>query len=206
MQLMREAASDAGGNDPASADARQRVAAALNGLFHDTRNIASQHDADTIEKMRAMIAAARAGATSSGATDANVAEQISRLDGVVEQAEGLIAAMQAAGASGACSSASSANTRTSPSSFRPAGRLSAPLSSAAPPRARNGANPTATSSSDSRSDSRGPPSTRPTARTERRRECPCRIAAGRRTTHGTSGRFRWPERQLRPTLDATGRR
>ena len=91
------AASDAE-NDPASAGARQRVAEALNGLFHDTRNIASQHDAETIEKMRAMIAAAaQAGSTAApGATDANVADQIGRLTGVVEHAESLIAAMQAA--------------------------------------------------------------------------------------------------------------
>jgi hypothetical protein len=86
------------GTDPASAGTRQRVAEALNGLFHDTRNIASQHDAETIEKMRAMIAAAaQAGAAApAGATGANVADQIGKLSGVVEQAESLIAAMQAA--------------------------------------------------------------------------------------------------------------
>jgi hypothetical protein len=72
--------------------ARERVASAISGLFHDTRNIASQHNADSITKMRELAARAK----DSGTNDAGLAEQIGRLTGVVEQAEGLIAAMSAA--------------------------------------------------------------------------------------------------------------
>ncbi len=74
-----------------STSARERVADAINGLFHDTNNIASQHNAELIAQMRAIVGAAGQGVNSAGLT-----EQIGRLTGVVEQAEGLIAAMSAA--------------------------------------------------------------------------------------------------------------
>lgn len=77
--------------------ARERVADAISGLFHDTSNIASQHNAELIAKMRAIIGAAGQGTNGIAAmTNAGLAEQIGRLTGVVEQAEGLIAAMSAA--------------------------------------------------------------------------------------------------------------
>jgi two-component system alkaline phosphatase synthesis response regulator PhoP len=63
------------------------LAAAALWLFR-----ALMFEAQKIAKMRAMIAAAGQGAMTDGA----LAEQIGRLSGVVEQAEGLIAAMQAA--------------------------------------------------------------------------------------------------------------
>jgi hypothetical protein len=72
--------------------ARERVADAIDELFHDTRNVASQHDLETVAKMRAAVAAAK----KSPATSNELAEQIGRLTGVVEQAEGLINAMQSA--------------------------------------------------------------------------------------------------------------
>jgi hypothetical protein len=65
--------------------ARQRVANAISELFADTTNIASQHSAESIAKMR-----------SGAASGDGLAEQIGKLSGVVEQAESLIAAMQAA--------------------------------------------------------------------------------------------------------------
>jgi hypothetical protein len=74
------AASEA--NSESGTTARQRVANAISGLFHDTRNIASQHNADNIGAMRQ--------------TGGDLARQIGRLNGVVEQAEGLIEAMMAA--------------------------------------------------------------------------------------------------------------
>ena len=76
---------------------REQVASAIGELFQDTSNIASQHNAQTIAAMRAILAAAGKGADGIGAmTNANLADQIGRLTGVVEQAEGLIAAMQSA--------------------------------------------------------------------------------------------------------------
>lgn len=83
------AASEA--NVESGTTARERVADAISGLFHDTRNIASQHNAEIIAQMRAIVGAAGQGVNSAGLT-----EQIGRLTGVVEQAEGLIAAMSAA--------------------------------------------------------------------------------------------------------------
>lgn len=60
--------------------ARERVADAISGLFHDPRNIATEHKPQDVAKM-----------------DANgLAAQIGKLSGVVQQAEGLIAAMQSA--------------------------------------------------------------------------------------------------------------
>jgi hypothetical protein len=65
-----------------SSAARQRVANAISGLFHDTRNIASQHTPESIAGMR-------------GGTN-DLTAQIGRLTGVVEQAEKMIAAMSVA--------------------------------------------------------------------------------------------------------------
>ena len=79
--------------------ARERVADAINGLFHDKQNIASQHDPQTAAMMRALVAAAQgAGTVGGGATmtNAELSEQVGRLTGVVQQAEGLIAAMSSA--------------------------------------------------------------------------------------------------------------
>ena len=78
--------------------ARERVADAINDLFHDPQNVASQHDPQAVAMMRAIVAAARAAGGSSGGTvsNAELAEQIGRLTGVVQQAEGLIAAMSTA--------------------------------------------------------------------------------------------------------------
>jgi hypothetical protein len=73
------------------ASARERVAKAISGLFADTCNIASEHHAESVAKPRATGAAGIA-----AMSDVALAEQIGRLSGVVEQAEGLIAAMQAA--------------------------------------------------------------------------------------------------------------
>jgi hypothetical protein len=73
-------------------NARDRVSDAIDELFEDTHNIASQHDMETVAKMRAAVAAAK----KSPATSNELAEQIGRLTGVVEQAEGLINAMQTA--------------------------------------------------------------------------------------------------------------
>jgi hypothetical protein len=70
--------------------ARERVANAISGLFHDNRNIASQQNADSVAKMRAAMAAG------AGAQGADLAQQIGRLNGVVEQAERMIAMMSAA--------------------------------------------------------------------------------------------------------------
>jgi hypothetical protein len=69
-------------NRESGATARERVADALSGLFSDPRNISTEHRP--------------AAATAPAAPDVNIADQIGRLSGVVEQAEGLIAAMQAA--------------------------------------------------------------------------------------------------------------
>ena len=73
---------------------RERVANAISGLFNDTRNIASEKSAESISNMRDSIGAAKKKAKSNDNPD--LAEQIGRLTGVVEQAEGLINAMQAA--------------------------------------------------------------------------------------------------------------
>jgi hypothetical protein len=69
----------------ANAVARQRVASAIRGLFEDNRNIATEHTAQS-------AAAMRVGSASSGALE----QQISRLNSVVEQAEGLIASLAVA--------------------------------------------------------------------------------------------------------------
>jgi hypothetical protein len=77
---------------------RQRVANAIHGLFTETRNIATEHHADIVEKMRAAGSDAGLGANSSQAalrSDA-LEVQIDRLTDVVRQAEGLVAAMAAA--------------------------------------------------------------------------------------------------------------
>jgi len=73
------AASEA--NSESGTTARQRVANAISGLFHDQRNIASQRNAESIAGMQA-------------AGGGDLAQQIGRLTGVVEQAERLIAAMK----------------------------------------------------------------------------------------------------------------
>ena len=90
------AASDA--NLESGMTARQRVANVISGLFGDTRNIASEHNAEIIAKLSSMVGAATVpGAGGNPAkTDADLAQQIGRLSAVVEQAEGLIAAMSAA--------------------------------------------------------------------------------------------------------------
>jgi hypothetical protein len=88
------AASDA--HSESGESVREQVARAIGELFQDTSSIASQHNAQTIAAMRAMIAATGKGAGIAGMTNDNLAEQIGRLTGVVEQAEGLIAAMQSA--------------------------------------------------------------------------------------------------------------
>ena len=77
------AASEA--NRESHSTARERVADAIGGLFHDTRNIASEHNVQTV-----------AANGVAGMTDAGLAAQIGKLSGVVEQAERMIAAMQAA--------------------------------------------------------------------------------------------------------------
>jgi hypothetical protein len=84
------AASEA--NSESGSAARERVANAISGLFHDNRNIASQRSADSVAGMN--VAGATATATPQN-PDA-LAEQIGRLNGVVEQAERMIAAMSAA--------------------------------------------------------------------------------------------------------------
>jgi len=83
--------------------ARERVADAIKGLFHDPQNVASRHDEQSIAMMRAIVAAAQGagGAGDGGAgggalSNAELAAQIGRLTGVVQQAEGLIAAMSSA--------------------------------------------------------------------------------------------------------------
>jgi hypothetical protein len=77
--------------------ARQRVANAISGLFHDTRNIASQRSAESIAAMRLTGGGGAYSVNSvAGMSDSALAEQIGRLTGVVEQAEGLIAAMKVA--------------------------------------------------------------------------------------------------------------
>jgi hypothetical protein len=85
--------------------ARERVADAIKGLFHDPHNVASRHDGQSIAMMRAIVAAAQGagGAGGGGAgggggamSNAELAAQIGRLTGVVQQAEGLIAAMSSA--------------------------------------------------------------------------------------------------------------
>jgi hypothetical protein len=112
------AASEA--NLESSATARERVADAISGLFHDTRNIASirsDPNADCVMGMRVTEegpgneATGQAAATNPaltnppapdpaapnpGISNGDLAKQIGRLTGVVEQAEGLIAAMSAA--------------------------------------------------------------------------------------------------------------
>jgi hypothetical protein len=86
-------------NLESGATARERVADAIKGLFHDKQNIASQHDPQTAAMMRALVAAAQGAGTASGGaamSNAELAEQVGRLTGVVQQAEGLIAAMSSA--------------------------------------------------------------------------------------------------------------
>jgi hypothetical protein len=90
------AASEA--NRESGTTARERVADAIGGLFHDARNVASQHDPQNIAKLRAIVGAAAGQIPNDIAalSNAGLAEQIGRLTGVVQQAEGLIAAMSAA--------------------------------------------------------------------------------------------------------------
>jgi hypothetical protein len=84
--------------------ARERVADAIKGLFHDPQNVASRHDPQSLAMMRAIVAAAQGTGGAGGAgggggeamSNAELAEQIGRLTGVVQQAEGLIAAMSSA--------------------------------------------------------------------------------------------------------------
>jgi len=78
-------------NAPGGASVRDQVAKAIDELFHDTRNIASRHDTDTIAKLRGMLGGAKHNA---GGED--LSEQIGKLTDVVQHAEGLIAHMQAA--------------------------------------------------------------------------------------------------------------
>lgn len=73
------------------ASVRDQVAKAINELFHDTRNIASRHDTETVAKLRAIVGGAKRNA---GGDD--LSEQIGKLTDVVQHAEGLIADMQAA--------------------------------------------------------------------------------------------------------------
>lgn len=75
----------------AGASVRDQVAKAIDDLFHDTRNIASHHDTDTIAKLRTMLGGAKRDASGS-----ELSQQIGKLTDVVQQAEGLIAEMQAA--------------------------------------------------------------------------------------------------------------
>jgi hypothetical protein len=94
------AASEAGLESGATT--RERVADAIKGLFHDPQNVASQLDPQSVAMMRAIVAAAAGaaqgagGAAGSGMSNAELAAQIGRLTGVVQQAEGLIAAMSSA--------------------------------------------------------------------------------------------------------------
>lgn len=75
--------------------ARQRVANAISGLFHDNRNIASEHTAESIAAMKLAAAAANINA-SPGMNPGALAQQIGRLTDVVQQAETMIAAMATA--------------------------------------------------------------------------------------------------------------
>jgi hypothetical protein len=83
-------------NSESGQTARERVADAISGLFHDNRNIASEHTAESVAKMQAMMKAASGANGLATMNDKSLADQIGRLTGVVEQAEGLIAAMSAA--------------------------------------------------------------------------------------------------------------
>ncbi|HMB94607.1 MAG TPA: hypothetical protein VKK61_01070, partial [Tepidisphaeraceae bacterium] len=83
-------------DEQSGTSARERVADAIDGLFHDTRNIASEHSPESITQMRATVAKAKAKAKKSATSDTDLAEQIGRLTGVVEQAESMIAAMSVA--------------------------------------------------------------------------------------------------------------
>lgn len=77
--------------------ARQRVANAISGLFHDNRNIASEHTEESIAAMRLAAAASRIGPNmQAGMTPGALAQQIGRLTDVVQQAESMIAAMASA--------------------------------------------------------------------------------------------------------------
>lgn len=77
--------------------ARQRVANAISGLFHDNRNIASEHTSESIAAMRLAAAASRiAPNMQSGMSPVDLSQQIGRLTDVVQQAESMIAAMASA--------------------------------------------------------------------------------------------------------------
>jgi hypothetical protein len=80
--------------------ARQRVADAISGLFNDTRNIATERNSESIAGMRVTGgngAAGGSGLSGLAAMSGDVLEQqIGRLAEVVQQAEGLIAAMASA--------------------------------------------------------------------------------------------------------------
>ncbi|HEY7087171.1 MAG TPA: hypothetical protein VH518_03720 [Tepidisphaeraceae bacterium] len=76
------AASEA--DSESGAATRQRVANAISGLFHDNRNIASERSSESIAGMK----------VTGGGGD--LAQQIGRLTGVVEQAERLISMMKQA--------------------------------------------------------------------------------------------------------------
>lgn len=77
--------------------ARQRVASAISGLFNDTRNIATEHNAESVAAMRGKANAPGYGINGPAAMPNDVLEQqIGRLTDVVQQAEVLIAAMAAA--------------------------------------------------------------------------------------------------------------
>lgn len=64
-----------------TSSARERVASAISGLFYDSRSLTSEP---------------KLPAATSKPSEADLSDQIGRLSGVVQQAEGLIAAMQAA--------------------------------------------------------------------------------------------------------------
>lgn len=76
--------------------ARQRVANAISGLFHDTRNIASEHSAESIAGMRVTGGPNYRTSAETALPNGILEQQIGRLTDVVQHAEGLIAAMSSA--------------------------------------------------------------------------------------------------------------
>src|SRR5207237_965259 len=99
------AASEA--NFEGASTARQRVASAIQGLFNDNRNIATEHNAASIAGMRVPNISAGNGANGNAAAgnamnslsamnNDVLDQQISRLSDVVQQVEGLVSAMAAA--------------------------------------------------------------------------------------------------------------
>jgi hypothetical protein len=94
------AASEA--NFEGASEARQRVANAIQGLFNDNRNIATEHNAASIAGMRVPNIGAGTGNAAHAMNNLNAMnsdildQQINRLSDVVRQVEGLVGAMASA--------------------------------------------------------------------------------------------------------------